>query len=259
VRHAVGRVAVATGTAGPLRRLRDRTVAWLAPGPPDGAGEDPAKPRNDLDGQHLRRLLAWTLRPEASCLDVGAYEGDVLAEIVRVAPHGRHIAYEPLPHLCARLVERFPGVDVRAAALSDRDGESSYVHVRDLTQYSGLRERSYPRAVARELIRVRTERLDDHLPGGWAPSFMKIDVEGAECLVLAGALRTIAEHRPTIVVEHGPGGSDHYGSRPADLYRLLCTEAGLRIFDLDGDGPYSLDRLEESYASGTRWNYVAHP
>lgn len=252
-------VAVAVRADGPLRRLRDRTVDWLTPGPGDRGDEDPAKPRNDLDGEHLRRLLAFTLRPDASCLDVGAHQGDVLADILRVAPHGRHIAYEPLPHLWARLVERFPGVDVRNAALSDRDGESSFVHVRDLTQYSGLRERTYPRVVDRELIRVRTERLDDHLPDGWVPSFMKIDVEGAECLVIAGALRTIAEHRPTVVVEHGPGGSDHYGSRPADLHRLLCVEAGLRLFDLDGDGPYSLDRLEESYASGTRWNYVAHP
>ena len=252
-------VAVATGAERPLRRLRDRAVDWLAPGLHDGWGEDPAKHRNDLDGEQMRRLLAYTLRPDANCIDVGAHQGDVLTDILRVAPRGRHIAYEPLPHLHARLAERFPGVDVRNAALSDRDGESSFVHVRDLTQYSGLRERSYPCAVERELFRVHTERLDDHLPGGWVPAFMKVDVEGAECLVLAGALRTIAEHRPTIVVEHGLGGSDHYGDRPADLYRLLCTEAGLRLFDLDGDGPYSLDRLEESYASGERWNYVAHP
>ncbi len=155
-------------------------------------------------------------------------------------------------------MQRFPGVDIRRAALSDRDGESAYVHVRDMPQYSGLRERTYPRAVECERITVATERLDDHLPAGCAPAFIKIDVEGAECLVLAGALRTIAEHRPTVVVEHGPGASDHYGSTPGELHRLLCDAAGLRIFDLDGDGPYSLDRLEESYATGARWNYVAH-
>jgi hypothetical protein len=112
-----------------------------------------------------------------------------------------------------------------------------------MPQYSGLRERTYPRAVDRELITVATERLDDHLPEGCAPAFIKIDVEGAECLVIEGALRTLAAHRPTVVVEHGPGGSDHYGSTPAQLHRLLCDGAGLRIFDLDGEGPYSLDRL----------------
>jgi FkbM family methyltransferase len=237
--------------------MRDRTVDLLAPGRLNG--DDPAKLRNDLDGGQLRRLIAHSLRADADCIDVGAYHGDVLADILRVAPRGRHIAYEPLPHLHALLVQRFPGVDIRRAALSDRDGEADYVHVRDLPQYSGLRERTYPRPVDREHITVATERLDDHLPEGCAPALVKIDVEGAECLVLAGALRTITEHRPTVVVEHGPGGSDHYGSTPAELHRLLCAEAGLRIFDLDGDGPYSLDRLEESYATGARWNYVAHP
>jgi FkbM family methyltransferase len=258
LRDTLRRAATVTGLAPPLRRLRDRTVEALAPGRLANGGEDPAKRRNDLDGEQMRRLLAFTLRADAGCIDVGAYEGDVLADLLRMAPLGRHIAYEPLPQLHARLVARFPGVDVRHAALSDRDGESSFVHVRDLPQYSGLRVRAYPRSVDSEVIQVRTERLDDHLPEGFVPAFMKIDVEGAECLVIAGALRTIAEHRPTLVVEHGPGGSDHYGSHPRDLHRLLCTEAGLRIFDLDGDGPYSLDRLEESYATGARWNYVVH-
>ena len=250
-------MAVATGAAPSLRRVRDRTVELLAPGRL-GRDEDPAKRRNDLDGDLLRRLLAFTLHADSDCIDVGAYHGDVLCDILRVAPRGRHLAYEPLPHLHARLRERFPGVDIRRAALSDRDGETTFVHVRDLPQYSGLRERTYPRDVEREVITVATERLDDHLPDGCAPAFVKIDVEGAECLVIEGALRTLAEHRPTVVVEHGPGASDHYGSTPAQLHRLLCDGAGLRIFDLDGDGPYSVDRLEESYASGARWNYVAH-
>jgi FkbM family methyltransferase len=251
-------VAEASGAAPSLRRLRDRTVDLLAPGRLIAPADDPANARNYLDNDLMRRLIAFTLRDDSHCIDVGAHDGDVLADMVRVAPRGRHLAYEPLPHLAEHLARRFPSVEVRRAALSDRDGETSFVHVRDLPQYSGLRERAYPQAVERELITVTTERLDDHLPGGFAPAFVKIDVEGAECLVIAGALRTLAEHRPTVVVEHGPGGSDHYGSTPADLHRLLCDEAGLRIFDLDGEGPYSLDRLQESYASGARWNYVAH-
>lgn len=251
-------MAEATGAAASLRRLRDRTVELLAPGrliP----GDDPASARNHADNEAMKRLIAFTLGADSHCIDVGAHDGEILAEMVRVAPLGRHLAYEPLPHLHEHLLRRFPGVEVRRAALSDSDGETGFVHVRDLPQYSGLRERAYPHGVERELITVTTERLDDHLPEGMAPALIKIDVEGAECLVLSGALRTLAEHRPTVVVEHGPGGSDHYGSTPADLYRLLCDQAGLRIFDLDGGGPYSLDRLQESYATGARWNYVAHP
>jgi hypothetical protein len=41
--------------------------------------------------------------------------------------------------------------------------------------------------------------------GAPPPSFLKIDVEGAEGLVLAGARQTIARHTPAMIVEiHSP-------------------------------------------------------
>ena len=68
--------------------------------------------RRDLrDNEHLRLLLAFVLREDANCIDVGANVGEILEEIVRVAPRGRHIAYEPLPDHAADLAKRFPGVD----------------------------------------------------------------------------------------------------------------------------------------------------
>jgi hypothetical protein len=48
------------------------------------------------DFEHLRLLLAFSLPADANCIDVGAANGKVLAEITRLAPRGRHIAYEPL-------------------------------------------------------------------------------------------------------------------------------------------------------------------
>ena len=52
-----------------------------------------------------------------------------------------------------------------------------------------------------------TLRLDDYCTEhGLAPSAVKIDVEGAEMSVLAGAAQTLARHRPTIFLStHGPG------------------------------------------------------
>jgi hypothetical protein len=49
---------------------------------------------------------------------------------------------------------------------------------------------------------VTTERLDEHLPDGWLQDFVKIDVEGAERLVLEGAMRTF---RPRVSYEHSLG------------------------------------------------------
>jgi FkbM family methyltransferase len=205
----------------------------------------------------LRLLLAYTLARDACCIDVGAHEGDVLRDILRVAPDGRHLAFEPLPHLAAALEKRYPAVEVHAAALSDRAGEAEFVHVRSNPAYSGLKERDYPGEEQLERLTVRTERLDDVLPAGFEPAFIKVDVEGAELQVFQGAADTLARHRPTVFFEHGYGGADRYGTSSGQIHDLLVGEAGLRIFDEHGRGPYSRDELESVFTQPI-WNFVAH-
>jgi FkbM family methyltransferase len=212
--------------------------------------------RDRLDNEHLRLLLAFSLSAESNCIDVGCHRGEVLREMIRLAPLGRHIAYEPVPASYAELVTAFPDVDVRQAAASNANGEAEFTLVRDLTSYSGLLERDYPRAVDLEKITVRTETLDSGLPAGYVPRLIKIDVEGAERLVLEGAVETLRRHRPIVWFEHGAGGSERYGTRPADVHRLL-TDVGMRIFDADGNGPYSESAFEATFHE-PMWNFVAH-
>jgi FkbM family methyltransferase len=215
-----------------------------------------SRDRDAKDNEHLRLLLSFTLRADANCIDVGAHEGTCLREILRVAPRGHHIAYEPLPDFADRLRKNFPGVDVREMALSTDDGETSFVYVPELPGYSGLRERAYPHEVKTTTINVRKQRLDAHLPADRRVDFIKIDVEGAEALVLEGAIGILKRDRPLIVFEHGPGASERYGVSSAELYTLL-TDTGYRIFDLDGNGPYDRGEFEDAFRRGERWNYVA--
>jgi FkbM family methyltransferase len=175
-----------------------------------------------------------------------------------VAPSGHHIAYEPLPHLCEQLVQRFPEMDIRQRALSSEEGESTFVHVRDAPAYSGLKERAYPLQVRTETITVKTERLDDHLPDGWLPDFVKIDVEGAESLVITGAMETLRRAKPVVAFEHGWGGGEQFGSSDEDIFKLICEDVGLRLFTMDGNGPLGFAQFKEELASGMRWNWVAH-
>ena len=235
--------ALRTGVGVPLRAVKRRF--------------DPPHVRRDrADAARLVRLIEEVLRPDSNALDVGCHEGAVLAEIVRLAPAGRHIAWEPLPELCARTAARFPGIDVRCAALSDRAGESEFVHVTTLPGWSGFRARPYPGSQSTETIRVPTQRLDGALPDGYAPALLKIDVEGAELEVLRGGRETIARHHPVVVFEHGAGSADHYGTTPADVWELL-DGAGLRISGLDGAGPFSRAQFEDEFARAERVNFVA--
>jgi FkbM family methyltransferase len=211
--------------------------------------------RNRRDDEHLALLLAFALPADASCIDVGANVGDVLADIVRVAPAGRHIAYEPLPALAADLRRRFPDVDVRNAALSDHRGEMEFFHVTDAPSQSGFRTEPGAGAGA-EALRVAVEPLDEALPDGFVPSLIKIDVEGAEGQVLEGAGETLARHKPIVALEHGDAAA-LYGTTHDDVHALLCDRAGLRIFDMDGGGPYTRAAFDQACRSGARWNWIA--
>lgn len=219
--------------------------------------DDRGETRDRVDNRHLMLVLASVLAPDSTAIDIGAHIGDVYREIMRVAPAGRHIAFEPLPDLVARMREAFPAADIRDVALSDQTGEASFIHVLDDPAYSGLRERDYPAPDQRlQTITVRTARLDDEI-GDLIPAFVKIDVEGAELQVMQGAAETFARAKPVIWFEHGAGSAEHYGTTPGQVWDLL-TDIGLRAYDADARGPLSRDELEESFASGALWNYLAH-
>jgi FkbM family methyltransferase len=216
--------------------------------------------RVDAEDQgDVARLLGCVLREDSCALDVGAHRGSVLAEIVRLAPRGRHHAFEPLPVLAAELRARFPDVTVHELALSDTAGDAEFQHVVTDPGYSGLRRRRYDDPGARvEPIRVTTARLDDVLDPEAPVHFVKVDVEGAELQVFRGARRTLARWRPWVVFEHGLGAADHYGTTPAMVHALLA-ECGLAVFGLDGSGPYSAADLAAIFAANARWNFLARP
>jgi FkbM family methyltransferase len=215
--------------------------------------------RDALDNYAIGLLLAFSLREDSNCIDVGAHGGAVLRDIRRHAPAGRHIAYEPLPHLARQLELDFPQVEVRNKALSDRREQTTFNFVRSAPAFSGIGLRAHLEEHQVEQIPVELEDLDSSLPEDYAPDFLKVDVEGAEVQVFRGALRAICEHRPTIVFEHGQGGADQYGTGPDDVWDLLAGEARLRIFDLDGGAYRSKAEFAESFERGARWQYVARP
>ena len=218
---------------------------------------EPGARRDRIDNEHLRLLIAFHLRADDNCIDIGAHSGAILREMVRCAPAGRHLAYEPLPAFAAALAREFPTVDVRNAAVSDHPGEATFHVIADDPMQSGLQRRNDADPAASQPISVRVETIDDSLPAGYVPALIKIDVEGGERQVLAGALETIRRHAPVVCFEHGPGAERQYETTPEQVYDLLTEGAGMRIFDIDGNGPYSREQFVETYHRPI-WNFVAH-
>jgi FkbM family methyltransferase len=109
-------------------------------------------------------------------------------------------AFEPQPRCCAYLRwANLSGVNIHALALSSSRGEREL----NIPSHMGLRIQGMATfcdsADASEEIMMRVGTMDDF--GYRGVSFIKIDVEGHESDVLAGARRTIARERPVMVIE----------------------------------------------------------
>lgn len=210
------------------------------------------------------RVMRKAIRRDSNCVDVGCHKGEMLDEMVRLAPEGKHLAFEPIPELFDGLRKRYNGsVQLHQLALSDHSGETTFHHVVSNPAYSGIRKRTYKSAENVQQIRVRTERLDELLDEQFRLDFLKIDVEGGELQVLKGAAETIARSKPVIVFEHGLGASDHYGTTPDMIYDLLADQCGLRVGLLedylnDGEGLTRAD-FRRQFQESINYYFVAFP
>jgi FkbM family methyltransferase len=207
--------------------------------------------RTMRDDAALRLVLALTLPADANCVDVGANAGSLLRHMVRYAPQGHHIAFEPLPNRAAELRRAFPHVDVRQAALARAAGARRFTWVLAADTRSGFDVDGYDGHQV-EQLEVEVCTLDEALPADYVPSLIKLDVEGAELEVLQGGLRVLTEHKPMVVIEHDARGDT------GGVFELLVDTAGLRIFDMDGEGPLSEDALRAKVTRNTHWNFIAH-
>jgi FkbM family methyltransferase len=212
------------------------------------------------DNKCISQIISYVLSEDSNCIDVGAHKGEMLGDFLRLAPLGKHYAFEPLPFMAEELKKNFPQIEVRQTALSDSDGEVTFFHNVDNPGYSGLKKRRYDNVADKvENIDVKTQKLDDILPPDYKLDFIKVDVEGAEYNVFKGALRTLKQWKPYVLFEFGEGAPEFYGVDSAMMYDLLVGECGLRIFTVDGSGPLSKEEFSSLYSQASTFNFLAHP
>jgi FkbM family methyltransferase len=165
----------------------------------------------------LLRLATDQVLPDSVVWDVGANVGVFTFAAAGIASAGQVIAIEADPWLAAllRRTSALPEygsrrVNILSAALSDKNGVSEFViaqrgrasnylaNAGGWTQTGGIRERFH----------VATLTIDTLLDQFPPPTFVKIDVEGAEVMVLRGASKLLREVKPTLYVEVGSKNFD---------------------------------------------------
>jgi len=136
--------------------------------------------------------------PDEVFVDCGAFTGDTLLDVAhRVGSWRAYHAFEPDPASFAALqavVATLPGpladrVHVHRAAASDRRGTARF-------NATGLGSAQLSIAGAYEVNCVAIDDVVTESP----PTFVKMDIEGAESAALTGSLRAIRDGRPLLAV-----------------------------------------------------------
>jgi FkbM family methyltransferase len=154
------------------------------------------------------RLL---VEPGSSVWDLGANNGVFSVAAAGVAGRsGRIIAFEPdywLANIIARTAQCLPktyaSIDVVAAAISEETGFAEFA-IAERSRASNYLLRaggSSQTGGIRSSYRTLTFSLDNFLDLEAKPNVIKIDVEGAEAMILRGAKRLLENVRPRLVCE----------------------------------------------------------
>jgi FkbM family methyltransferase len=213
--------------------------------------------------RELIEVLRRSLRKDSNCIDVGCYRGDFLRQMVKLAPQGSHLAFEPVPENFQYLTRTFPGARVLNMALSDKVGEATFNVAVGRTARSGLRKVEYPdpKQEIRE-VQVRVDTLDN-VVGSKRVDFIKVDVEGAEFRVLRGGRELIGRDRPMLVFEHGHERAKYFGDTPEELFDLLVGELGLAVSLMErwlqGAAPMVRDEFCRHVYQKLEFCFVAYP
>ena len=197
---------------------------------------------NPKERPRVRQLAGFI--PEGGVIfDIGAHFGYLAKEFAVI--HGGSCevhCFEPVPYtrsILERVVDRFGNVRVESRALSNQAGlmkisipvkESGRLGI-GLSHFGDELQRDYI------VEPVETLTLDAYVDeqGMTQLDFIKIDVEGAELLILQGAEVTLAELQPLVYCELAPALTARMGYPPEAVFDFLAG-FGYRAAVVDAAG-----------------------
>lgn len=173
----------------------------------------------------LTRLIKENARAGSTVVDIGAHVGlHTLALSDCVGPSGQVIAVEPSPANAALLrfhieANRLGNVRVIEALVADRIDAVAFSFRDDPTDPAGFANSLAYDIGGRRIVLPMTNL--DSICQDTNPSLIKIDVEGAELLVLRGAAGLLTRAAPVLIVAVHPDPMRMLGTSPGELVQFL--------------------------------------
>jgi FkbM family methyltransferase len=235
------------------RRLPERSGARSLFVTPDSALRFLLPGERCFDSMLLSIANRWVKETNV-VWDIGANVGVFTFASAHNTRGGKVVAVEPDPFLagllrrsCQLHENRDLDVEVLSVAVSDRVGVSKLaiaIRGRCSNSIEGAAAGSEAGGI-RDLVAVPTFTLDMMLAHYPAPSFVKIDVEGAEALILKGAERFLSVARPLLLIEVASQNSNEVSE--------TLVRHGYDLYDAEVLGT-ELRRVEKC-----SWNTLALP
>jgi FkbM family methyltransferase len=206
----------------------------------------------------LIRYLTRHLGSRDVFYDVGSHHGfyTYLAEELITA--GEVHSFDPMPDFFPYLVRNCSGqVRVNKTAFWDHPGQNTlFVHSIG-SALSTLRTEvvSFDPPRNGRQMQVSCTTIDEYLQTHRSPTFIKLDVEGAELQVIEGGLGFFSSHAPIVAMEIWGGEGGLRFSLPASN-RLMGLGYGAYTIEEDGStrGPLSQAIIEDWISRNRTWD-----
>lgn len=157
--------------------------------------------------QSFSETLAAAVAPGNVCYDIGGYRG-FFSGVMACQKAGSVAVFEPLPDnqsQIKKMIALNPGLPIKLFpyALADQAGETTF-NVMPESSMGKLGHSTFDSGdQATGSIPVQLETIDGLIAKGeiQPAQLLKVDVEGAEFLVLQGAQNLVREHHPIFYIE----------------------------------------------------------